>query len=95
MNAVSVKDNLLQLLNGDDKFTAVETVLTVLEHTVGFWEELNYAYKAKEIAYRCCRELDGEHQTTKQRKEAVRLRAKAFALEQLYREIEHKRFVSV
>ncbi len=65
MSAMNTKDNLLNLLNEADDvpslIMACETIATVLENTEGFWQELNYCYKASELANRCVVELHNVH----------------------------------
>lgn len=62
MSAIQNKDHLLGLLNNAEglsfKMEAIETIITVLTHTRGFWQELSYSYKAAEIARRCINDLD-------------------------------------
>lgn len=65
-NAVKVKDHLISLINDASStndhhqvIVCVEAVvLPVLLHAEGLWIELNYCYKAQEIAERCRREIE-------------------------------------
>ena len=56
MNAVQTKDHLIEMIDAaitkSEIVVMTNTILTILEHTEGFWKELNYCYKAKEIAER-------------------------------------------
>lgn len=62
MSAIATKDHLLSLLNGANDIhelvSACEKITIVLANTLGFWQELRYCYKGKEIAERCVDELN-------------------------------------
>ena len=58
MSAVHVKNHLLTLIqnaNTPQDLTEVcaTMIIPILEHTEGFWIELNYCYKAAELATLC------------------------------------------
>ena len=62
-NAVTVKDHLIKIINDAKDANELASVcrtiiIPVLTHTVGFWVELSYCYKAAEIATRCQREIE-------------------------------------
>jgi hypothetical protein len=64
MSAVATKDHLLNLIDAaEDEKALIEvldqSIIPVLTHTEGFWVELEYCYKAAEIADRSWTALDG------------------------------------
>lgn len=97
MSAVATKDHLIKLLNGANDIheltTVCETVIIpVLTHTEGFWIELNYCYKASEIAERAQREVESYLDTCQHHKTHQKLgslRDKLRKLAESYFKLQH------
>jgi hypothetical protein len=81
-SAVKVKDDLLTAMNSKDTMESMvefckTTLIPILTHTEGFWVELDYCYKAAEIAARAKAEIesylwDATHWKTQNMLENVR-----------------------
>lgn len=96
--AVAVKDHLLGLLNSPDdsdtRLENIEIVLTVLENTHGLFGDLNYCYKAVEIAVVARAYLDDMHGHCMHWKRIQRLntlRDRCFKLEREYYKLQQRR----
>ena len=92
MSATETKDHLLGLLQVDDpseRLDNCETVLTVLEHTLGLWSELGYAYKGVDIIeryiYVICDEAKQQCGHHKRHERVRRILEKAWKLSPQYR----------
>lgn len=73
----------------NETVAAAETVITVLQNTMGFWVKLNYSYQAAEIADRVREDLDQhiDHSCGHRdlHAKAIALREKAMIARRVYR----------
>jgi len=94
-HAVHTKDHLFGLLNETNEQTPmianVETVLTVLMHTEGLWQECTYCYKAMELAQVCDAKLRTVETTNHKRAARIeRLQRLAWALSDKYFQLQQE-----
>lgn len=95
--AVATKDHLLNLLNSgqdtEQTLANVTFVLTLLQHTYGLFSDLEYCYKAVEIADRCRTQLDEMLRNCHHYKRIQRigeLRDMAIATASIYYKLQHE-----
>lgn len=78
-NAQTTKTILFALIDDPiDLYTLFkncQTIVTILDHTAGLWTELNFAYKAKEIAERAIDALRNWETRTEHHKTLAKIKA--------------------